>query len=60
MSSPSDWDMNAPAFAPLPSVGTFLRLDATLVGERTGLTFARASWPQREHLDHPAGLITAS
>eukprot|EP00972_Heterocapsa_arctica_P038321 5641466-Heterocapsa_arctica.AAC.1 len=31
-----------------------------MVGARTGITFARVSWPLRDHLDHPADLIAAS
>eukprot|EP00972_Heterocapsa_arctica_P007757 1129660-Heterocapsa_arctica.AAC.1 len=67
MSLPADGDARGSGFAPLPGshplasrVGTLLRLDEVMVGEHTGITFARVSWPLREHLRHPAGIITAS
>eukprot|EP00972_Heterocapsa_arctica_P111410 16402856-Heterocapsa_arctica.AAC.1 len=38
MSLPADWDARGAAFAPLPAVGTLLRLGEVMVGERTGIT----------------------
>eukprot|EP00972_Heterocapsa_arctica_P095958 14158926-Heterocapsa_arctica.AAC.1 len=60
MSLPADWDARRADFAPLPVVGSLLRLDEVVVGVHTGITFARVSWPLRDHLCHPAGLIAAS
>eukprot|EP00972_Heterocapsa_arctica_P052728 7760815-Heterocapsa_arctica.AAC.1 len=56
----TDWNAHGSGYAPLPAVGTLLRLDEVLVGPLTGISFARVSWPLRDHLDHPAGLLAAS
>eukprot|EP00972_Heterocapsa_arctica_P097117 14329002-Heterocapsa_arctica.AAC.1 len=67
MSMPADENASGADSAPLPGahpvsgrIGALLRLDEVLVGAQTGITFARVSWPAREHARHPAGIITLS